>query len=229
MPKLLRQTIEALPGVALAVFLFLASVGPMEARSNLAKWAKLVHFEEWPPWLTDKRAMFVATLLVTLFYLLLYRRKQKGNEPPPVEAFHHVTATAPWNETLRRLSTEQLRGRAKGEAQRLRTLEADFAEQEARITGTADLLTPGMTPEQVHAQMRRKDLARDQLYARRLETYLTGFHGDAVAVRTELWHRLGINADDPRTPSCLDRGVLSGVQPLLRAADEIDGLAAQLI
>jgi hypothetical protein len=94
MGKVLRRVAEALPGVALAVFLFLASVAPADAKSNLAKWAKLLHVDDWPPWLTDKRAMVVATLVVGLFYLWLYRRKQRAGEPPSPGLFSRGTTSA---------------------------------------------------------------------------------------------------------------------------------------
>lgn len=74
MRKLGKFVLEFLPGAALAVFLFLASIGPEEARSNLAKWAVLAHIESWPPWLTDSRAKVLAILVVALFYVGLLRR-----------------------------------------------------------------------------------------------------------------------------------------------------------
>lgn len=81
MRKVARYVLEGLPAGLLALFFFLASVKPQDARLNLAEWAMFVHIEAWPVWLTDRRAMVIATLLVVLFYLWLYRKKQKAKEP----------------------------------------------------------------------------------------------------------------------------------------------------
>jgi hypothetical protein len=71
-----RKIILALPGVAVAVFVSLASIGPADARSNLAEWASFVGISSWPPWLTDKRAMTAAVVLAAAFYAWLWGRKR---------------------------------------------------------------------------------------------------------------------------------------------------------
>jgi hypothetical protein len=152
------------------------------------------------------------------------------NDPPPAPNQPEASeVTAPENEALRLLSTEDFRARAKGEAKRLRAVETEFHSQYVAVWSAVRFVNADTTPEKKQELMRRQQLASEQLDERRLAIYRSGFHRDAVAVRAELWRRLNVAADDPHQTTCLDNGELNGDHPLLRAAEEIEALAERLL
>ena len=80
-PAIFRRALLALPGLAWMIVTLAAGVGPEEAKSNLAAWAKLLGIEHWPSWLTDSFVIVSATVLMVAIYagvFASYYRKRRS-------------------------------------------------------------------------------------------------------------------------------------------------------
>jgi hypothetical protein len=76
MRALVKKALFAIPGLVVTAFVFLASVSPDNASSNLAKWAEKARVRSWPPWLLERRAVVTSIVLVVAFYLWLWGHGQ---------------------------------------------------------------------------------------------------------------------------------------------------------
>ncbi len=68
---MLRRIAAGLPVLVWAAFVYVTQVGPREAQSNLAQWFSLLGVRNWPTWLTDTRALVIATALLLVFYVVV--------------------------------------------------------------------------------------------------------------------------------------------------------------
>ena len=233
--RLLFRTLAILGSLAGTILLWMGQVGPEDAVSNFAKWAKLLGVESLPSWLMVPTAdawvsAFGAALLVACLGVLAlrWRRWRPPTAPQTIESSEHSPNDELPSATsrLRDFSPSELRAVVDSLNQQMRRFANGIREADYPDTMPA-VLRMDLPKDQRDRLLREADQRSQQRRLLAEGEFRERYLPLAQALYRELRMRNGLVGRDIRNPEpvLLERGMFAGPYPIHAAANSLDELA----